>query len=90
MIASSLIVYGKPNRFCLEKSMVTHFIQWHVITCSGAVSNKRSYLVGKYAVQLNSFENTALPTLRIPKNTQVFIRHTCTCILLITIFIVFS
>ncbi|XP_011417944.3 cancer-related nucleoside-triphosphatase [Magallana gigas] len=37
---------------------------------SGTVSNKRSYLVGKYEVQLNSFENTALPTLRIPKNAQ--------------------
>lgn len=53
--------------------MVTHFIQWHAILSSGTVSNKRSYLVGKYEVQLNSFENTALPTLRIPKNAQVFI-----------------
>lgn len=60
--------------------MVTHFIQWHATLSSGTVSNKRSYLVGKYEVQLNSFENTALPTLRIPKNAQVLIRHTRTCI----------
>lgn len=37
---------------------------------SGNVSSKRSYLVGKYEVQLSSFERTALPTLRIPKSTQ--------------------
>ncbi|XP_048735044.2 cancer-related nucleoside-triphosphatase-like [Ostrea edulis] len=37
---------------------------------SGGVSHKRSFLVGKYEVKLGSFENVALPTLRIPKNAQ--------------------
>ncbi|XP_022329301.1 cancer-related nucleoside-triphosphatase-like [Crassostrea virginica] len=37
---------------------------------SGSFPQKRSYVVGKYEVKLNSFENIALPTLRITKNNQ--------------------
>jgi nucleoside-triphosphatase THEP1 len=44
-----------------------------IIICSGSIPQKRNFLVGKYEVKLGSFENVALPTLRIAKNTQVHV-----------------
>ncbi|XP_061172522.1 cancer-related nucleoside-triphosphatase-like [Saccostrea echinata] len=44
-------------------------------TESGSVSHKRSHFVGKYEVKVTSFENLALPALRIPKNLQADTGH---------------